>query len=173
MHWILFATSKFWSASVHFHIVLPSHRMYQIASLWQAQNTLKPTQTQQANSNHTPMYTPQGCPQLGSSCIDNVALQQHIHYDRSTLAAVPASVSTPTAPQRAWPLQSAMPNPLDPFWNRALETTPLLQYADYILFHVTSYWCHWDFFEWSWAHHSTRGQPTPCACFRLYSVPIL
>lgn len=165
---------KFLSASVHFHIMLPSHWMNRITSLWQARSAhTNPHKPSQANSNHTPMHTLQGCPQLGCSCIGNVALQQHIQCGRSTLAAAPASLSTPTAPQRAWPLHSAKPNPLDPLWTRALGTTPTSAVCtlhpascDEILMSL-------GFFVRSWAHHGTRGHPTPCACFLLYSVPVL
>lgn len=65
----------------------------------------------QSNPQCCAVRTVRGSPQLDCSCIDNVALQQHIRCGRST--AAPASLSSPTAPQRAWPLQSAWPNPLD------------------------------------------------------------
>ena len=110
------------------------------------------------------MHSLPGCPQLGCSCIGNVAPQQHIHYDRFTLAAVPASPSssTPTAPQRGWPLHWAMPNPQYPLWARALGTTPTPAVhtlhptsCDEVLMSLCC-------FVWN---HDTWGQPTPCACF--------
>lgn len=86
-------------------------------SLWWPQNTHTPKLIQ-ANTNHTPKHIRPGCRglQLGCSCIRNVALQQHIHNDRSTSAAVPASLSTPTAPQRPWPLRQPCPTHCTLFW---------------------------------------------------------